>query len=108
MKQTFISLLLAFVYPLNNINAQTTDSNAKLVKIIQQPKAKEGTYQFIYHPSKVKYIFAAESLIEIEKNRDEKVVKYIWLNPYVEVKILPKSYIESPNFIPLPEKLFVD
>ena len=99
---------MAFLYPLNNINAQTVDSNARLVKNIKQPKAKEGTYQFIYHPSKVKYLFAAEALIEIEKNRDEKVVKYIWLNPFVEVKILPKNYIESSNFIPIPEKLFVD
>ena len=108
MKQTFILLLMAFFYPLNTINAQTPDSNATLVKNVKQPKAKEGTYQFIYHPSKFKYLFAAEALVEIEKNRDEKAVKYIWLNPFVEVKILPKSYIESPNFIPLPEKLFVD
>jgi len=109
MKKTFLAFLVVFFICLvSAVKAQTDQP----VKIFSQPfkeaVAKPGTYQFIYHPSKVDFLFTSETLIVIEKNRDEKETKYVWLTPTVEVKILSKEYIHSAKFIPLDEVIHVN
>ncbi|MGG9970664.1 hypothetical protein ACQ33O_02625 [Ferruginibacter sp. SUN002] len=102
---SFIFLVTACGY---TVKAQVIEQKNNLVKKEEQKEAKAGTYQFIYYPSKLKYFFTNETLKEIERKREEKKDVYIWLTPTVQVKILSKEYIESPEFIPLPEKKYVD
>ena len=95
-----IHILLLFVF-INGSKAQKEELNNSTVKHLAV--AKQGTFQIIFHPTptKIKYLFTRETLIEIERNRDSKVEKYIWLTPTVQVRILSKEYIASANFIPL-------
>ena len=96
-----------FTCSFNALKAQN-DQPVKIFQQLKESAAKPGTYQFIYHPSKTQYLFTSETLIVIEKNRDEKETRYIWLTPTVQVKILSKEYIESSKFIPLEEVIHVD
>jgi hypothetical protein len=104
--------ILFFMSSINMLKAQSNlailNSPKKVDEKPKKPYAQPGTYQFLYHSSKVKYVFTNEILIRIEENRDEKIVKKLWLTPTVEVMILPKIYIESADFIPLPERKNVD
>ena len=108
MKNIYKALLvLLFSFFIDAVTAQVT-RNVISATTGKQQAAKEGTYQFIIRPSKVEYLFTTETLIDIEKNRDKKVIKYIRVAPTVEVMILPKEYIESRGFKPLPLKKHVD
>lgn len=101
-------MVLLFSCFVNNLKAQMQENKTGPLPTANQREAKEGTYQFIYHPSKLQYLFTTETLIEIERKRDNKVVIYIWVAPTVEVKILPKEYVESSDFTPLSGKKYVD
>lgn len=98
-------MVVVFSFFIYNGTAQVAGNQTPAIK---QPVAKEGTYQFILRPSKVEYLFTTETLIEIEKNRDNTVVKYIRVAPTVEVMILPREYISTPGFKPLALKKYVD
>ncbi len=111
MMKKIVWVLVLFIFSgfANNLLAQVNNKvEAAVTKKIIVPDAKPGNYQIIYHPSKIKYQFAKETLKKIEESRDKKIVKYLWLKPTVEVKILPKEYIESSDFVPLTEELYVD
>ena len=82
------------------------DNNINILK--EHREAALGTYQFIYHPSKLQYVFTTETLVEIENRRDAKVTKYIWVAPTVEVMILPNIIIEDPKFIPIADRINVN
>lgn len=62
-----------------------------------------GTYQFIFHPCKIRPVFTRETLIQIEQQRDDKADKTIQLSDCVEVFIPSRKKISSPGFIPLTE-----
>lgn len=109
MKKTVLAVLvLFFSCSIGALKAQIDQPVKIFSQKIKDAAAKPGTYQFIYHPSKVQYLFTSETLIVIEMNRDEKDTKYIWLTPTVQVKILSKEYIQSAKFIPLDEAIHVD
>ena len=109
MKKNFLAfLVLVFSCSISGAKAQTDRPVKIFSETVKELAAKPGTYQFIYHPSKVQYLFTSETLIVIEKNRDEKETKYVWLTPTVQVKILSKEYIQSAKFIPLDEVIHVD
>lgn len=110
MQKIFLFFILSLCLLTNTAKAQknpqdTENSSNSIV-------AKSGTFQIIYHPAtnktKINYHFTRETLIEIERNRDNKVEKYIWLTPTVQVRILSKEYVASANFIPLSEEKHLD
>lgn len=68
-------------------------------------KAAKGTYQFIVNNSKAQVAFSEEILIEVEKNRDEKEVKYLQLGSQAKVKILSRSEINSQGFVPIKDEI---
>lgn len=69
------------------------------------PKAAKGTYQFIVASSKAQVAFSEEILYEVERSRDDKEIKYLQLGSQAKVKILPRSQINSPGFVPLKEEI---
>mgnify|MGYP003351862305 CR=1 FL=1 len=62
-----------------------------------------GTYQFIYHPCKIRPLFTRETLILVEQKREESADKTIKLGPCADVFIPSRQKISSPQFIPLTE-----
>lgn len=68
-------------------------------------KAARGTYQFIVAGSRAQVAFADEILYEVEKSRHDKEVKYLQLGEQAKVKILPRSEINSPGFVPLKDEI---
>ena len=108
MQKIFLIHILLFFVFINGSKAQKEELNNSTIKHLAV--AKPGTFQFIFHPGarKIKYHFTTETLIEIERNRDSKIEKYIWLTPSVQVRILPKEYIASENFIPIAEEKYLD
>lgn len=68
-------------------------------------KAAKGTYQFIVTNSKSDVTFSEEILSEVEKNRLDNEVKFLQLGDQVKVKILPRSEINSPSFVPIKEEI---
>lgn len=82
-----------------SISEATIDLKSKM--------AKKGTYQFIIKTTKVEFGFANEVYERIESERDEAEIKTIYLNPMVDVVILPKNAVASKDFVPLDEYLYL-
>lgn len=102
-----VKSILITIFLLGIFGCTLGQSNTNSSVMRQNIEARPGTYQFIYHPSKFKYVFTNDILIKIEKNRDRKEIKHINVAPDVEVMILPKDSIDSPYFVPIEEKKYV-
>lgn len=99
---SFVSLVLIFFFSFS-ASAQTNAVEKKSEVKVQ--KAAKGTYQFIVDNIKSQVVFSDEILYEVEKNRDEKEIKYLQLGSQAKVKILPRSVINSADFIPIKEEI---
>ncbi len=92
----FSLIIIAHFSSYGQNNPQTKDS---------PKKAAKGTYQFIVNNAKAQVAFSEEILFEVEKNRDDKEVKFLQLGSQAKVKILPRSEINSLDFVPIKEEI---
>lgn len=104
MKRVFIRALFAlFLTATCQVSAQTAASPA--IKPQVEP-AKEGTFQLIRTGKHTEYLHT-EFLPVIESKRHDTEVIYYLLSDNLTVKILPRSVVNQPGFVPLKE-LYLD
>jgi hypothetical protein len=60
-----------------------------------------GTYEVIKIRNKKQTLFSKQALLEIEKRRDDNKEVYYEVGPGLTIKILPRSVINAPGFIPI-------
>jgi hypothetical protein len=60
-----------------------------------------GTYLIVNARRKEEYLFSKQSLLEIEKRRDDNNEVLYELSPDFKVRILPRSVINAPGFVPI-------
>ena len=113
MKKIFITFLCSYLFLCANENcfSQVSQTNGDKLddtqqRILQKKYAAYGTYQFICKDKNSMELFTTDILIEIEKNRDEKEIKYIKAGKATTIKILPYAVINSKGFVPLEEYAF--
>jgi len=82
------------------------DESKKEESIHPQPEAQPGTYQFIVSPNDTQFVFTRDVLTRFEKLRSENQEIYYRLNDSVEVRIIPRSEIRKPDFVPVREIIY--
>jgi hypothetical protein len=113
MSRLFYSFFLgaSFLLLPREISAQQRSmQNNKLIgqDAPQSQKAAIGTYQIIYKDVAHAEAVNADILYRVERARDEKEIKYLVLNEFIKIKILPKAVIQSNEYIPLKEFVIGD
>jgi hypothetical protein len=93
-------LLIPFRMPAQGKMAQ---DEPKGQDVAQGTKALSGTYQIIYKDSAHAEAIDGSILYRVERERDEKEVKYLVLSNFVKIKILPKAVISPGAYVPLEE-----
>lgn len=96
---------LLFVIFLFSASCYSAFGQTKTLTKDSPQKAAKGTYQFIVNNAKAQVAFSEEILYEVEKNRDDKEVKFLQLGTQAKVKILPRSEINSPGFVPIKDEI---
>ena len=71
--------------------------------VLNEPKAKLGTFQIIVENSKSKFIYTDDFLVLVEKNRKQSEDFTLVLDSYSKVFIPSYEKIASKEFIPLEE-----
>ena len=105
MKKTQLFLFCFFLISFSSFSVSAQSIAAEKKSDTKLQKAAKGTYQFIVENTKSQVAFSDEILYEVEKNRDDKEIKYLQLGSQAKVKILPRSVINSKDFVPLQEEI---
>lgn len=104
LKAITLAMLLLFFAPVFVSGQQTTSGTEQTAP--EASKAKVGTYQIVITGLKQTPAFTDDLLYTIEQNRKEDETVYLDLQPGVRVTILPRTTINSPDFVPLEEIVY--
>lgn len=104
LKAITLAMLLLFFAPAFVAGQQTTSDTQQTAP--GTGKAKVGTYQIVITGLKQTPAFTDDLLYTIEQNRKEDEIVYLDIQSGVRVTILPRTTINSPEFVPLEEIVY--
>lgn len=98
-------LFLILIYMLFNMTSfcqtseQVQSRGERDSRTIEQKMS--GTYEVFNSNQKTTYLLSNQNLLDIESKREDDEEVIFQLNSYVRIRILPRSVINTPGFIPL-------
>lgn len=92
-------LLSLMSYSQNPVAQEQTLIGTKEEKTLAQRMA--GTFEIIKSTDKRIYLLNNQVLLEIEKKRNDNKEVFYELNGDVKIRILPRSVINAPGFVPI-------